>query len=80
MTDLTKADRDGDRVSQPLRSFSRSLAGHTEIAAEEMVETTFPPLEEVPGELVSAYITEKGEVEPARVWKIALSESEGGVA
>ena len=80
VTDLTKADREGNRGTQPPRLFSESLAGNFELADEVRVETTYPPLERVPGCLVTAYITEKGVMEPAGVWSAAMAFSDEGGA
>lgn len=76
VTDLTKADLAGSKDTQPQRTFSEPLVGHSDISGEEQVDTNFPPLEKVPKHLVTAFITEKSVVEPGRIWSIALSESE----
>lgn len=76
VTDLTKAGQEGNRGAQPERSFSESLAGHSDLAGDARLETTYPPLEKVPGHLVTAYITENGVLDPAGVWSAALSDSD----
>ena len=78
VTDMTKAAQEGNRVAQPLRSFSETLAGLSELADEVRVESAYPPLERVPGHLVTAYITENGVVESARVWSAGLPGSANG--
>ncbi len=80
VTDLTKADQEGSRDIQALRTFSEPLAGHSLLDDEVGVEMTYPPLERVPGHLVTAYITENGVVKPGEVWSAAQSISDGGGA
>lgn len=77
VTDLTKADNGGSRDAQPKRSFGEPLAGHSDLSDGDRIGTTFPPLEKTPGNLVTAYITEKGVLKPDRVWSTALTEVEG---
>ena len=71
VTDLTKADLSGGPETQPQRAFSEPLAGQHELVDEDRVETLYAPLERVPAGLVTAYITEKGVVEPAKIWSVA---------
>lgn len=78
VTDLTKADLAGSREAQPQQTFSEPLAGQRELIDVDRIETTYSPLERVPARLVTAYVTEKGFVEPAGIWSAALSEYEGG--
>lgn len=78
VTDLTKANLAGSKDIQPQRTFSEPLTGHSELTDEERVETSYSPLKTVPARLVTAYITEKGVVDPARIWSAALSENAEG--
>jgi len=75
-TDLSKADHGQSRDAQPERTFREPLAGHSELLDGDRIGTTYPPLEKTPGNLVTAYITEKGVLEPDRVWSTALTEAE----
>lgn len=77
VTDLNKADQEGDRGEQPMRSFSKSLAGISDLAGDASLETTYPPLEKVPGHLVTGYITERGVVVPAGIWSVSFSGCDG---
>lgn len=76
VTDLSKADHGGSRDAQPMRTFDEPLAGHSELLDGDRIGTTYPPLEKTPGNLVTAYITEKGVVRPDRVWSTASTEAE----
>ncbi len=78
VTDLTKADLSGSTQTQPQRDFTEPLVGQDDLSHEDGVETLYAPLERVPAELVTAYITEKGVVEPAKIWSVALREEKGG--
>lgn len=80
VTDLTKADNGGSRDAQPMRTFCEPLAGHSELSEGDRIGTTYQPLETTPGNLVTAYVTEKGVLRPERVWSTALTghEGEGG--
>ena len=77
VTDLTKADLAGSKDIQPQRTFSQPLTGRSELTDEDRIETSYPPLEAVPARLLTAYITEKGIVDPARIRSVALSEYAG---
>ncbi len=76
VTELTKADRGRSRDAQPVRTFDEPLAGHVEQLEWDRIVTDYPPLEETPGTLVTAYITEKGVLRPERVWSTASTEAE----
>lgn len=78
VTDLTKADLAGSKDIQPERTFSEPLTGHSELTDEDRIETSYSPLERAPARLVTAYITEKGVVDPARIWSAALSGNAEG--
>ena len=76
VTDLSKADHAGNRDAQPERTFREPLAGHSELLDGDRIGTTYPPLEKTPGDLVTAYITERGILRPELVWLTASTEAE----
>ena len=71
VTDLTKAAATDGRDTQPQRAFTEPLAGSRDLPGRHQLDLEYPPLERVPGHLVTGFVTEKGVFEPARVWAAA---------
>ena len=73
VTELTKAtDSAVGQGTQPQPAFSEPLKGQSGLLRNDhQLEMEYPPLERVPGQLVTAFLTERGVDEPARVWTIA---------
>lgn len=64
VTDLTKAAATGAPDAQPRRAFLEPLAGTCELKNMKLLEVNYPPLETVPLDLVTGFITEKGVLQP----------------
>jgi len=64
VTELTKAAAAGASEVQPQQAFFEPLADTSQLTKMEMLEVNYPPLELVPKELVTGFITEKGVLEP----------------
>lgn len=77
VTDLTKADLTGGQEAQPQRVFAQPLKNQNDLVDQGRIETTYSPLERVPARLVTAFVTEKGFVEPAGIWSAAQSDFRG---
>ncbi len=71
VTDLTKSAAPDGRDTQPQRAFTAPRAGSRDLPGRHQLDLEYPPLERVPGQFVTGFITEKGVVEPARVWAAA---------
>ena len=71
VTDLTKSAATNGRDAQPQRVFTEPLAGSRDLPGRHQLDLEYPPLERVPGHLVTGFITEEGVFDPARVWDAA---------
>ena len=68
VTDLTKAAATGDADAQPQRAFTEPLADTGGLTNVGLLDVSYPPLERVPADLVTGYITEKGVLDPGGPW------------
>lgn len=68
VTDLTKAAAPGGPNAQPQRAFFEPLADTCELNNVRLLDVHYPPLERVPADLVTGYITEKGVLDPGGLW------------
>lgn len=68
VTDLTKAAAQSGPGAQPTRAFHEPLVDVCELKNLRLLDVDYPPLETVPGNLVTGYITEKGVLDPGGTW------------
>ena len=68
VTDLTKTAATGRADAQPQRAFTEPLADTCELTNVAFLDVNYPPLERVPADLVTGYITEKDVLDPGGPW------------